>query len=216
MSSTPDRSTDSELSTGPAAPGGLSFFALLALVIGSMIGGGIFSLPQNIAAAASAGPTIIGWIITGTGMVCLALVYQFLSARKPQLDNGIYAYARAGFGDYIGFNSAWGYWLSALIGDVGYLILLFSTIGKFFPIFEGCNTIPAIICASILLWAIHFLIIRGIQTAAMINTITTVAKIVPLLVFIVICAIGFKYDLFAIDFWGADAGLGDVLTQTKT
>ncbi|QNV37271.1 arginine-ornithine antiporter [Rothia terrae] len=215
MSSTPDRSTDSELSTGSAAPGGLSFFALLALVIGSMIGGGIFSLPQNIAAAASAGPTIIGWIITGIGMVCLALVYQFLSARKPQLDNGIYAYARAGFGDYIGFNSAWGYWLSALIGDVGYLILLFSTIGKFFPIFEGGNTIPAIICASILLWAIHFLIIRGIQTAAMINTITTVAKIVPLLVFIVICAIGFKYDLFAIDFWGADAGLGDVLTQTK-
>lgn len=73
-----------------------------------MIGGGVFSFPQNIAAAAAAGPIIIGWIITGVGMICLALVYQFLSLRKPHLDNGIYAYARAGFGSYMGFNSAWG------------------------------------------------------------------------------------------------------------
>lgn len=194
---------------------GLSLYALLALVVGSMIGGGIFSLPQNIAAAASAGPTIIGWLIRGAGMVCLALVYQFLAARKPELDNGIYAYARAGFGTYMGFNSAWGYWLSALIGNVGYLVLLFSTIGKFFPLFEGGNTLPAVICASLLLWAIHFLILRGVQTAALINTIATFAKIVPLLVFIVICAIGFKYDLFVHDFWGEEANLGSIIEQTK-
>ncbi|MGV0436953.1 amino acid permease [Corynebacterium mastitidis] len=79
-----------------SANSGLSFFALLALVVGSMIGGGVFSLPQNIAAAAAAGPIIIGWIITGVGMICLALVYQFLSLRKPHLDNGIYAYAPRG------------------------------------------------------------------------------------------------------------------------
>ncbi|WCZ33214.1 arginine-ornithine antiporter [Corynebacterium massiliense] len=196
--------------------GGLAFPALLALVVGSMIGGGIFSLPQNVASAAAPGPIIIGWVITGIGMVCLALVYQFLSRRKPELDNGVYAYARAGFGNYVGFNSAWGYWLSALIGNVGYLILLFSTLGKFFPVFEGGNTVPAVILASVLLWAVHFLVISGVQTAALINTITTVAKIVPLAVFIVVVAIGFNYDLFTMDFWGSEASLGSVSEQTKS
>ena len=120
--------------------GKLSFPAMLSLVVGSMIGGGIFSLPQNIAAAASPGPMVIGWTITGIGMICLAMVYQKLAIRRPDLDNGIYAYAKAGFGDFIGFNSAWGYWLSALIGNVGYLVLLFSTVGKFVPAFAGGNT----------------------------------------------------------------------------
>lgn len=209
-----------KVSTAPSASsapnaGGLSFFALFALVVGSMIGGGIFSLPQNIASVAAAGPTIIGWTITGVGMVCLALVYQFLAVRKPDLDNGIYSYARAGFGNFVGFNSAWGYWLSAFIGNVGYLVLLFSTLGKFFPIFEGGNTLPAIACASILLWLTHALVLRGVQTAALVNTITTIAKIVPLTVFIIVVAFGFHYDLFTIDFWGQDANLGSVVDQTK-
>ena len=60
-------------------------------------------------------------------MICLAMVYQKLAIRRPDLDNGIYAYAKAGFGDFIGFNSAWGYWLSALIGNVGYLVCLLYT-----------------------------------------------------------------------------------------
>ena len=63
--------------------GKLSFPAMLSLVVGSMIGGGIFSLPQNIAAAASPGPMVIGWTITGIGMICLAMVYQKLAIRRP-------------------------------------------------------------------------------------------------------------------------------------
>ncbi|MEJ4113219.1 arginine-ornithine antiporter [Corynebacterium kroppenstedtii] len=195
---------------------GLPFMSLLALVVGSMIGGGIFSLPQNIAVSASAGPIIIGWGITGIGMICLAFTYQFLSNRKPELDNGVYAYARSGFGDFVGFNSAWGYWLSALIGNVGYVILLFSTIGKFLPIFKGGNTIPAIVCASILLWSVHFLILNGVENAAFINIIATAAKIIPILSFIIICIVGFKYNLFAADFWGGQStDLGGVVAQTK-
>lgn len=58
---------------------------------------------------------LIGWLITGAGMLMLAFVYQTLALRKPQLDNGIYAYARASAGDFVGFNSAWGYWVSAWI-----------------------------------------------------------------------------------------------------
>lgn len=137
--------------------------ALVALVVGSMVGGGIFSLPQNIAASASAGATLIGWLITGVGMLTLAFVFQTLANRKPELDGGVYAYAKAGFGDYMGFSSAWGYWISAWIGNVSYMVLLFSTLGYFFPVFGEGNTLPAVICASALLWLLHFLVLRGIR-----------------------------------------------------
>ena len=82
--------------------------ALIALVVGSMIGGGIFSLPQNMAARADVGAVLIGWGITAVGMLALAFVFQTLANRKPELDSGVYAYAKAGFGEYMGFSSAWG------------------------------------------------------------------------------------------------------------
>ena len=91
----------------------LRLSALIALVVGSMIGGGIFSLPQNMAARAEVGAVLIGWGITAIGMLTLAFVFQTLANRKPELDSGVYAYAKAGFGDYMGFSSAWGYWISA-------------------------------------------------------------------------------------------------------
>ena len=94
-------------------PGKLRLGALVALVVGSMIGGGIFSLPQNMAASADVGAILIGWAITAVGMLTLAFVFQTLANRKPDLDGGVYAYAKAGFGDYMGFSSAWGYWISA-------------------------------------------------------------------------------------------------------
>lgn len=190
--------------------------ALIALVVGSMVGGGIFSLPQNIAASASAGATLIGWLITGVGMLTLAFVFQTLANRKPELDGGVYAYAKAGFGDYMGFSSAWGYWISAWIGNVSYMVLLFSTLGYFFPVFGEGNTLPAVIGASILLWLLHFLVLRGIKEAAFINTVTTIAKMLPLALFIVIAAIAFKMDVFTADFWGrGNTELGSVMDQVR-
>ena len=128
--------------------GTLGLLPLVALVVGSMIGGGVFSLPQNMAKGASPGAVIIGWLITGIGMLALAFVYQALSTRKPALDAGPYAYARAGFGDFVGFNSAWGYWLSAWLGNVSYVVLIFGALSYFYPAFgaEG-NSIQAIIGA---------------------------------------------------------------------
>ena len=113
-----------------------------------MIGSGIFALPSQMAGSAAPGPLIIGWAITGVGMLMLAFVFQTLATRKPDVDGGVYGYARAGFGNYIGFTSAFGYWMSAWVGNVAYLVLLFSTLGYFFPQFEGGTTVPAIIGAS--------------------------------------------------------------------
>ena len=190
--------------------------ALIALVVGSMIGGGIFSLPQNIADRAAGGAVLIGWTITAFGMLALAFVFQSLANRKPELDSGVYAYAKAGFGDYMGFSSAWGYWISAWLGNVGYFVLLFSTLGYFVPIFGEGNTSAAIIGASILLWAVHFLVLRGIKEAAFINQLTTVAKIVPIVMFIVIAAMAFNADIFTRDFWGTQTPkLGSVMDQVR-
>ena len=194
----------------------LGLGAWVALVVGSMIGGGIFSLPQNIAASASPGAVLIGWAITGVGMLTLAFVFQTLANRKPNLDGGVYVYAKAGFGDYMGFSSAWGYWISAWIGHVSYMVLLFSTLGFFFPIFGEGNTLPAIVGASILLWLLHMLVLRGIKEAAIINMITTVAKIVPLAMFVVLAAVAFKLDIFTADFWGeGNVELGSVMDQVR-
>ncbi|KTB57810.1 UNVERIFIED_ORG: arginine:ornithine antiporter/lysine permease [Pseudomonas fluorescens] len=197
-------------------PGKLRLGALVALVVGSMIGGGIFSLPQNMAASADVGAVLIGWVITAIGMLTLAFVFQTLANRKPDLDGGVYAYAKAGFGDYMGFSSAWGYWISAWLGNVGYFVLLFSTLGYFFPIFGEGNTPAAVIGASVLLWAVHFLVLRGIKEAAFINLVTTVAKVVPLVLFVLIALFAFKLDIFTADIWGVkNPDLGSVMNQVR-
>ena len=205
----------------PARAGrGLSLAALTAIVVGSMIGSGIFALPSQMAGSAAPGPLVIGWAITGVGMLMLAFVFQTLATRKPDVDGGVYGYARAGFGNYIGFTSAFGYWVSAWVGNVAYLVLLFSTLGYFFPAFEGGATVAAIIGASILLWTVHGMTLRGIQTAAFVNVLVTIAKVVPILTFIAIAAVGFKAGLFTADFWGHStqidgAPLGDTMSQIK-
>lgn len=195
----------------------VSLAALVALVIGSMIGGGIFGLPSQMGAAATPGPLIIGWVITGIGMLMLAFVFQRLAINKPEIDAGVYGYARAGFGNLVGFSSAWGYWISAWMGNVGYLVLLMSSVGVFLPGFEGGNTGRAIIVASVIMWLFHALILRGIREAAIINAIITIGKVLPLLVFIILGLLAFKLDVFSHDFWGSSDGFdfGSVVTQVK-
>ena len=199
---------------------GLGLAALTALVVGSMIGSGIFALPSQMAGSAAPGPLLIGWIITGVGMLMLAFVFQTLASRRPDVDGGVYGYARAGFGNYIGFTAAFGYWVSAWVGNVAYLVLLFSTLGYFFGPFEGGATVPAIICASILLWIMHAMTLRGIHTAAAVNVVVTIAMVIPIVVFVAIAAVGFKAGLFTADFWGSTIQidgepLGGTMSQVK-
>jgi arginine:ornithine antiporter/lysine permease len=182
--------------------GKLSLFALTAMVVGSMVGAGIFSLPRTFGNATGPFGAIIAWCIAAGGMYMLARVFQYLAERKPTLDAGVYAYAKAGFGDYPGFLSAFGYWIGSCIGNVSYWVLIKSTLGAFFPIFGDGNTVVAIVVASIGIWTFHFMILRGIQQAAFINTVVTIAKIVPILVFILILLFSFKLGLFQGNFWG--------------
>jgi arginine:ornithine antiporter/lysine permease len=180
----------------------LSLFALTGMVVGSMVGSGIFSLPRTFGNATGPFGAIIAWVIAAGGMYTLARVFQALAERKPDLDAGVYAYAKAGFGDYPGFLSALGYWIGSCIGNVSYWVLIKSTLGAFFPVFGDGNTVAAILVASVGIWLFHFMILRGVQQAAFINTVVTIAKIVPILVFILIVFVSFKVDLFRANFWG--------------
>ena len=185
-------------------PSGLAIPALIALVVGSMIGGGIFGLPSQMARAAALGPLLIGWGLTGIGMLMLAFVFQSLANRYPEINGGVYGYARAGFGNLIGYCSAIGYWVGAWIGNVAFLVLLGSALGTFFPSFAGGNTAPAILVTSVVLWVVHFLVLRGVQEAAVVNVIVTIAKVVPLVTFLVVGAFAFKFDLLTADIWGTN------------
>jgi arginine:ornithine antiporter / lysine permease len=182
----------------------LSRGALIALVVGSMVGSGIFALPSAFGRATGVLGALIAWSIAGVGMLMLAFVFQTLSRRKPDLDAGIYAYAKAGFGDYPGFASAVGYWIGCCLADVACLVLIKATLGQFFPIFGDGTTPTAIAAATALLWGVHFLILRGVKEAAALNTVATFAKIVPILLFIVIVIFAFKADVFAQNFWGGE------------
>jgi arginine:ornithine antiporter/lysine permease len=83
-------------------------------------------------------------------------------------------------------------------------VLIKSTLGAFFPIFGDGNTAVAIAVASIGIWLFHFLILRGVQQAAFINSIVTVAKVIPILLFIILSFVAFKIDLFRYNFFGGD------------
>ena len=186
----------------------VTIWTLVSLIIGSTVGSGIFALPQNIASVASPGAMLIGWAIAGVGMLSIAFIFQILARRKPHLDSGVYSYVRAGLGDFIGFTSGWGYWLGSVMAQVGYATLFFGTLGHYLPFFDQDNPWVMALTVSVLTWGIFFALTRGVKQAALMNLVTTIAKLVPILAFIVLIAfIGFSWDKFTLDFWGENSGI---------
>lgn len=139
----------------------LGLMGLIAIVTGSMIGGGIFNLPQNMAAGAAAGAVMLAWVITGVGMFFLASSFRILSDTRPELTGGIYTYARVGFGRFVGFEMAWGYWLATVFGNAAFAVLIMQTLGYFFPVFGDGKNWASVIGGSALIWGMAFL--AGVQ-----------------------------------------------------
>nr|WP_286219411.1 basic amino acid/polyamine antiporter [Paraoerskovia sediminicola] len=190
---------------------------LTAMVVGTMVGGGVFNLPALFAEETGVVGTLSAWAIAGFGMLTLAFVFQRLAVRKPALDSGIYAYAKAGFGEYAGFLSAVGYWAGACAALAFFWILIMSTLGQVFPELGEGDTVWAIVASTVLLWVVHLLIRRGMKEAASLNRVVTAAKIVPILVFLVICAVLLDPQVFVDNLWadGADVGaFGDQIRGT--
>lgn len=201
-------STDTETTTSGGAVAKMSVPTLTAMVVGGMVGAGVFSLPARFGVATGILGSLIAWAIAGTGMLMLAFVFQNLAIRKPELDSGVFIYAKAGFGDYAGFNSAIGFWASSIAGNTFYWVFIGATLGAFFDGFGDGDTVLAVALATVGVWTFHYLIARGVRDAAVINRIVTIFKVIPILVFIVVMFFYFDAGVFA-DNWTA-YGYGDL------
>jgi arginine:ornithine antiporter/lysine permease len=207
-----ETSTETTAQTGNGVKR-VTLTTLTGMVVGGMVGAGVFSLPRRFATETAIPGALIAWAIAGTGMLMLAFVFQTLAIRKPDLDSGVYAYAKAGFGEYLGFFSAFGYWASACVGNVTYWVLIMSTIGGIVPALGEGDTALAVLLSTVGIWAFALLILRGVKEAATINKIVTVAKVIPILVFVLVALFALDLDVF-IDNLSA-GGLGSLFTQVR-
>ncbi len=181
---------------------GIGLVGLTALIVSSSIGTGIFGITSSIAQSAAPGPAILSWLLVGFGFLMLVLSLNNLTEKRSDLKGGIFAYAGAGYGPLGEFISGWAYWLSAWLGNLAFAAMLMSAIGTFIPVFKGGSNLPSIIVAIIFCWALTFLVNNGVESASFVNTIGTFCKVVPLIMFVIICIVSFKGGMFTADFWG--------------
>ncbi len=162
-------------SSAPVAQLGL--WMCTALVVGNMIGSGIFLLP---AALAEYGPISIGgWLVTCTGAMVLALIFGRLARIVPKT-GGPYAYTRAGFGDFAGFLIAWGYWIALWAGNAAVAVAFAAYMGFLFPVI-GESQIAGLATALGAIWLLTWVNARGVAAAGAVQLITTILKVVPLI-----------------------------------
>lgn len=189
----------------------LGLWILTALVVGNMVGSGIFMLPRSLAEAASPAGVVLAWLLTGAGVLMIALVFGNLAIRKPNLTGGPQIYAKELFKPdsqasiLSGFMSSWGYWLGNLAGNVAIITTFASYLSTFFPILTSNakwftigsfslkvgNGLTFIIC-TVLLWGTHFIILRGMENAGKLNFAATAAKVIGFFLFIVIGLFAFE------------------------
>ncbi len=154
----------------------LGFWMCTALVMGNMIGSGIFLLPSSLAPYGGIG--LIGWGITAIGAFLLALVFARLSKMLPKA-GGPYAYTRAGFGDFAGFWVAWGYWISILASNAAIAVAFVSYLTVFWAA-PATNPVLAAALALGAIWLLTGVNATGIAYGGRVQLVTTVLKVLPL------------------------------------
>lgn len=197
----------------------IGLIALVAIVVSSMIGSGVDSLPQNMAQQSAVGPVVIAWLVCGFGMYFISRTFILLSDIRPDLQAGIYMYAREGFGRLVAFVVAWGYWLMTIFSNVAFAVMVMDTLNYFVPgDFKGGNNIPSIVGASLLIWGFHVLVLSGTKLAGTINVVGTIAKMIPLVFFVGATVYFLSYAEITHNIWGhhPDPGekrLGSIFSQ---
>ena len=194
----------------------LGLVLLSGVVVGSMIGGGSFNLPANMASAAGLGAIIIAWAITFAGMFFLSNAFRVLSDKRPDLKAGIYSYAQAGFGPFAGFQMAWGYWLSSAFGNVVFAVLIMQILSYFFPIFGNGQNWPSVIGGSILIWTMCLIVMSGVKRTAALSVLASILNITTISAALIILGYFATGGNFTFDFWGHKQHLGSVFTQVKS
>jgi APA family basic amino acid/polyamine antiporter len=150
-----------------------------ALVIGNMVGSGIFTLPAVLAGQAGAA-SIVSLAFTGVGAMLLALVFANLGRAYPKT-GGPYYFARRAFGDFIGFQTAWAYWIAAWVGNAAIAVAFAGYLGVFWGRVNTENWLAAVVAVSAI-WLFTLVNILGARETGIAQVVTTVLKFVPLAV----------------------------------
>ncbi len=159
----------------------LGFWGLLALVVGNMVGSGIYLLPATLAPLGW--NQMLGWLVTIAGALALAVVFARLSARVPRA-GGPYAYADAAFGSLAGFVTAWAYWVMCWVGNGAIAVAVVSNLSLIFPAI-GAPLVAALVVLGCV-WLLTLVNIVGVRQAARVQTVATVLKLVPLVALILV------------------------------
>lgn len=162
-----------------ASPRPLGLWSATALVVGSMIGSGVFLLPASLAPYGAS--SLLGWGVTLCGAMLLALTFARLARRWPHT-GGPYVFAREGFGDLSGFVVAWSYWTSTCCGNAAIAVAFAGSIGALFPPLTATPE-RAAACALGALWLCSAVNLAGVREAGRMQVVTTVLKLLPLLLF---------------------------------
>ncbi|MBT8236273.1 MAG: amino acid permease [Bacteroidia bacterium] len=162
----------------------------ISLVIGNMIGAGIYMMPSAL--ANYGGISIVGWLVSSLGALLLANVFSKLSKMVKGKAGGPYAFAKIGFGDYVGFLVAWGYWISIWVANAAIAIAFVSALSVIFPILES-NPVAAILCGLGAIWLLTWYNSRGILSSGKMQLATTLLKLIP--IFVIIAGGFFFFDV---------------------
>ncbi len=171
-----------------------------SLVVGNMIGAGIFLLPSTL--ANYGGISILGWIFSAIGALILAKIFSNFSKIIVGKSGGPYTYSREGFGDFIGFLVAWGYWISCWVGNAAIAVALIGALSFFFPILET-NPLAQVITGLGFIWMLTWINARGVESSGRIQVITTLLKLLPLVFVIIIGTFYFDIKNFPASAKGA-------------
>ncbi len=164
-----------------------------ALVVGNMIGAGIFILPASL--SKYGGISLLGWVFTASGALILAKIFSNFSKIIVNKSGGPYLYSKQGFGDFIGFLVAWGYWISTWISNAAIAIAIIGGLSFFFPILQT-NSVVAVSIGLSMIWFFTWINSKGMRTTGKIQVITTVLKLLPLVFVIIFGIFFFSLDNF--------------------
>lgn len=171
----------------------IGLLAATSLIVGNMIGAGIFVLPASL--AKYGGISILGWIFTASGALILAKIFSNFSKILSGQSGGPYLYSKVVFGDFIGFLVAWGYWISCWINNAAIAVAIVSALSFFFPVLIT-NPFYATLIGLIFIWFFTWTSSKGIKSSGNIQIFTTIAKIIPLLFIIIAGLFLFDYNTF--------------------
>ena len=152
-----------------------------SLVVGNMIGAGIYVLPATLAGYGSI--SLVGWVLSALGALVLAKIFGNFSKMIVNKSGGPYTYTREGFGDFIAFLVAWGYWICIWVGNASIVVAIISALSFFFPILKSSPMLAVAIGLSFI-WTFSWINSRGVKESGRIQVVTTIFKLLPLLLII--------------------------------